>query len=65
MGDALTIADACLMPTIDRMADLGLARAWAKRPKLAAWCERYQSRPAFGKTYYPGTRLSEMFGSAA
>jgi glutathione S-transferase len=65
MGDALTIADACLMPTIDRMADLGLARAWDKRPKLAAWYERYASRPAFAKTYYPGTRLSEIFGGGA
>jgi len=65
MGDRLTIADACLMPTIDRMADLGLARAWDKRPKLAAWYERYQARPAFAKTYYPGTRLSDIFGKAA
>jgi glutathione S-transferase len=65
MGDALTIADACLMPTIDRMADLGLAKAWDKRPKLAAWYERYGARPAFAKTYYPGTRLSEIFGKAA
>jgi glutathione S-transferase len=64
MGDGLTIADACLMPTIDRMADLGLARAWDKCPNLAAWYERYRARPAFAKTYYPGTRLSEIFGKA-
>lgn len=64
MGDALTIADACLMPTIDRMNDLGLAHAWDARPHLAAWYARYQARPAFARTYYPGTRLSEIFGSA-
>jgi glutathione S-transferase len=65
MGEALTIADACLMPTIDRMNDLGLAHLWAKRPRLAAWYERYRARPAFAKTYYPGTRLTEIFGKAA
>jgi glutathione S-transferase len=65
MGKDLTIADACLMPTIDRMNDLGLARMWADRPLIAAWYARYRERPAFRKTYYPGTRLSEVFAAAA
>jgi len=61
MGDALTLADPCLMPTIDRMNDLGLARMWKDRPNVAAWYARYGERPAFKKTYYPGTRLTEIF----
>lgn len=61
MGEALTLADPCLMPTIDRMNDLGLSYMWADRPALAAWYARYQERPAFAKTYYPSTRLSEVF----
>ena len=64
MGKDLTIADPCLMPTIDRMNDLGLARMWTDRPHVAAWYARYQQRPAFQKTYYPGTRLSEVFAAA-
>jgi len=52
------------MPTIDRMNDLGLARMWKDRPHVAAWYARYQQRPAFQKTYYPGTRLSEVFAAA-
>lgn len=65
MGEMLTIADPCLMPTIDRMNDLGLARMWDKRPRLAAWYARYQERPAFRNTYYPGTRLSAVFAAAS
>jgi len=65
MGEMLTLADFCLTPTIDRMADLGLANAWADRPLVTAWYEAIQSLPAFEKTYYPGTRLSEIFGKAA
>ena len=50
MGETLTLADPCLLPTIDRMNDLGLARMWAERPALTAWYERYRARPAFTKT---------------
>lgn len=62
MGGRLTIADACVMPTLDRMRDLGLAPMWAARPHVAAWYDRYAAREAFRRTYYPGTRLSEIFG---
>lgn len=65
MGDRLTIADACLLPTIDRAADLGLSRMWnGFHPHVAAWYARYQERDAYTRTYYPGTRLTEIFDSA-
>ena len=64
MGDRLTIADICLMPTIDRMADLGLSAMWEDaHPNVTAWYQRFAARPAFAKTYYPGTRLTEIFDS--
>lgn len=65
MGDMLTLADFCVTPTIDRMRDLGLAHMWDDRPLVAAWFARIQDRPAFAETYYPRTRLSEIFGQAA
>ena len=65
MGDMLTIADAAYLPTVDRMIDLGLGDMIFERPALKAWYERYAARPAFDKTFYKGTRLSEIFGRDA
>ncbi len=65
MGDRITIADACLLPTIDRAADLGLAGIWERsHPHVAGWYDRYRARPAYRQTYYSGTKLTEIFGSA-
>jgi glutathione S-transferase len=65
MGDRLTIADICLLPTIDRAADLGLSRMWESfHPHVVAWYARYQEREAYARTYYTGTRLTEIFDSA-
>lgn len=65
MGDRLTLADVCLLPTIDRMADLGLASMWqGSHPAVEGWYTRFAARPAFEKTYYPGTRLTEIFDQA-
>jgi len=64
MGDRITIADACLLPTIDRAADLLLSGMWEKsHPGVAGWYERYMARPAYHQTYYFGTRLTEIFDS--
>jgi glutathione S-transferase len=60
MGRDYSIADIVLLPSIDRMADLGLGDDWpAKYPRSLAWYERMQARPAFKAAYYPGCRLSE------
>jgi len=61
MGAQFTLADVLVIPAIDRMADLGLAEIWeAKYPLVGAWYERFQARPSFGATYYPGSRVSDF-----
>ncbi len=65
MGEQLTVADACLMPVIDRMNDLGMSGLWENnaRPGIARWYAEISKRPAFAATYYEGTRLSENYGA--
>ena len=61
MGAQFTLADVLVMPSIDRMADLGLAHVWeGKYPRVSEWYARLQQRPAFKATYYPGSRVSEF-----
>ena len=61
MGQQFTLADVLVMPSIDRMADLGLAHVWqGKYPLVQEWYERLQARPAFQATYYAGSRVSEF-----
>jgi glutathione S-transferase len=61
MGEQFTLADVLVMPSIDRMADLGLSHIWEdKYPGVSAWYERLQARPAFQATYYPGSRVSDF-----
>lgn len=59
MGAHFTLADIMVIPTIDRMADLGLASRWSNLPAVSAWYERVKTRPSFAATYYKGSRLSE------
>jgi len=65
MGDDITIADAAYLPTVDRMIDLGLGDIVDSKPALADWYRRYSEREAFRKTFYEGTRLTEIFGKDA
>ena len=61
MGEQFTLADVLVMPSIDRMADLGLSTIWeSKYPRVGEWYEHLQARPAFKATYYPGSRVSEF-----
>jgi glutathione S-transferase len=61
MGEQFTLADVLVMPSIDRMADLGLAHVWqSKYPLVQEWYERLKGRPAFQATYCPGSRVSEF-----
>ena len=65
MGERLTIADACVMPTVDRMRDLGFETMWSKdRPHVTDWYARYSERDAFKKTYYEGSRFSDRVAAA-
>jgi len=65
MGDALTLADYCVVPVMDRMRDLGLADVWSNHELVSAWFERVIARPAYEKTYYRGTRLTEIYAGAS
>lgn len=59
LGEQFTLADLIVTPTIDRMADLGMAEMWTQRfPEVEAWYGRMKMRASFEKTYYPGARLS-------
>jgi glutathione S-transferase len=61
MGEQFTLADVLVMPSIDRMADLGLSNIWdGKYPGVNAWYEHLQARPAFKATYSPGSRVSDF-----
>lgn len=56
MGGQFTLADVGLIPTIVRMADIGLGDLWEKNSRVAEWYARVQSRPSFAKAFYPGSR---------
>jgi glutathione S-transferase len=61
MGEQLTLADILVMPSIDRLADLGLSSIWqGKYPAVSRWYERLQARPAFKATYCAGSRVSDF-----
>ena len=61
LGEQFTLADVLVMPSIDRMADLGLSHIWeGKYPRVSEWYERLRARPAFKATYFRGSRVSEI-----
>lgn len=61
LGETYSIADIVILPSIDRMADLGLRSMWSdgQRPALAGWYQRMLERPAVQKAYPTGARLSD------
>jgi len=59
MGNAFTLADIVVLPTLDRLDDLGLARMWAGYPGVAGWLDRIRARPSFARAFYPGSRISD------
>jgi glutathione S-transferase len=59
MGQTITLADIAVMPTLVRMADLGLDTAWQDLPRVARWYDEIRAQEAFAPTYYPGSLLSE------
>jgi glutathione S-transferase len=62
LGSQFSLADICLVPTIDRLSDLGLASVWEPDfPEVSDWYARVSARPSFVTTYFQGTRLSEEF----
>ena len=49
VGDAFSIADIALAPYVNRLAMLGMEGMWqnGRRPRVAEWFARIQSRPTF------------------
>lgn len=61
MGERFTLADVLVIPSIDRMDDLGLSHVWDDAyPHVGAWYARFRERPSFAETFYPGARVSEF-----
>ena len=64
MGKQFTLSDVAIGPLLDRIEDLGLEFIWTTElPKVRDWLSKFQNRPSVAKTFYPGSRLSEMFPS--
>ncbi len=57
-GDAISLADLCVLPTIARMTDIGLEDVWRDLPNMTDWYARIRARPSFEKAFYPGSRVS-------
>ena len=62
LGKQFGLADIAVAPLIDRVEDLGLEFLWEEQhPRVAEWLQRIQARPAYGKAYYHGSRLSDLY----
>ncbi len=62
MGKQYGLADIAVAPLIDRVEDLGLEALWLDDyPRVDDWLKRMQARPAYGKAYYTGSRLSDQY----
>ncbi|AKS47142.1 Glutathione S-transferase [Octadecabacter temperatus] len=60
-GDDLTLADICVIPTIDRMRDIGLGDMVTVSKCVQRWWTDVEQRESFANTFYPGTRVSERY----
>jgi len=59
MGSEFTLADIVVLPSVDRLDDLGLARMWDRYPGVAGWFDRIRARPSYAAAFYPGSRISQ------
>jgi glutathione S-transferase len=57
-GDAISLADLCVLPTIVRMSDIKLENVWRDFPHTTDWYARIRARPSFDAAFYPGSRVS-------
>lgn len=60
-GDYIMLPDICVIPTIDRMEDIGLAYLWENAPNLQRWWSAVKTRSSFDRTYFPGSRVSSRY----
>ena len=62
IGEQYGIADIAVAPLLDRIENLGLEWLWEEsHPRVADWLARIQERPAYGRAFYDGSRLSEIY----
>jgi glutathione S-transferase len=61
MGEAITQADICAMPTFARMDDIGLGHLWDGFPAVQRWLDALRETPAYAPTYYHGSQLTEKY----
>jgi glutathione S-transferase len=61
LGKHITLADISVMPSIVRMADLGLDAMWQNRPSIARWYDAIRAQEAYQPTFYFGSLLTEKF----
>lgn len=54
-GHDWSLAEACLLPYVERLNRLGLAPMWDEKPGIAAWYDRVRDRPSYqdGVAAYP------------
>jgi glutathione S-transferase len=58
MGQDFSLADIVVLPTVDRLDDLGMADMWSGYLKVADWYARIKARPSYAAAFYPGSRIS-------
>ena len=56
-GDAISVADFCVLPTIVRMSDLRLENVWSDLTHFQDWYNRMQARPSFTKAFYHNSHV--------
>lgn len=61
LGGDISLADVSVMPVIVRLADLRQEALWQDKPSLSRWLDNIRAQPAYPKTYYYGTHLTELY----
>ncbi|MET0276951.1 MAG: glutathione S-transferase family protein [Pseudorhodoplanes sp.] len=61
LGNEISLADVSVMPVIVRLADLKQHQLWQDKPSIARWLDLVRAEPAYSKTYYHGTHLTELY----
>jgi glutathione S-transferase len=61
LGRDISLADVSVMPVIVRLADLRQQALWTDKPSIARWLDEIRAQPAYAKTYYRGTHLTELY----
>jgi len=57
-GDAISVADFCVLPTIVRMSDIRLEGVWTGLMHFQDWYGRMRARLSFGAAFYPEAHVS-------